>query len=163
VTVPRALRPVYEFLGTPRGNRLDAKVLRYSGHSPYSYLYGLEMSPGRRRATPYRPPLALTTIGRRTGRLHTVGLAYFDFDGEWVLVGSGGGSKAEPNWVRNVRENRAAWVHLHRRTTPVLAEVLDREAKQPFWSRITAKAPVFDKFQSEVDRDIPLVVLRPRG
>jgi deazaflavin-dependent oxidoreductase (nitroreductase family) len=163
MTVPRVVRPLYDFLGTPRGNRLDANVLRYSGHSPYSYLYGLEMSPGRRRATPYRPPLALTTIGRKSGRLHTVGLAYFEFDGEWVLVGSGGGSNVEPHWVRNSRANPAAWVHLHRRTTPVLAEVLDGDAKQPFWTRISKKAPIFDEFQASVDRDIPLVVLRPRG
>jgi F420H(2)-dependent quinone reductase len=163
MTVPRPVRPLLDFLGSPRGNRFDAKVLRVTGHSPYSYLFGLEMSPGRRRATPYRPPLALTTIGRRSGRLHTVGLAYFEFDGEWVLVGSAGGSPHEPHWVRNLRENRAAWVHLHRRTTPVLAEVLDGAQKEPLWQRVTAKAPIFDEFQAKVERDIPLVVLRPRS
>jgi deazaflavin-dependent oxidoreductase (nitroreductase family) len=78
------------------------------------------------------------------------------------VVGSAGGSNAEPHWVRNLRDNSAAWVHLHRRTTPVLADVLDGDAKRPIWQRITAKVPLYERFQSNVERDIPIVVLRPR-
>jgi deazaflavin-dependent oxidoreductase (nitroreductase family) len=81
----------------------------------------------------YRAPLALTTIGRRSGRFHTVGLAYYDEGDGWVVVGSAGGSEVEPHWVRNIRANPAAWVHLHRHTTPVLAHVLEGEAKRPLW------------------------------
>jgi deazaflavin-dependent oxidoreductase (nitroreductase family) len=163
MTVPRVVRPVMNYLGSPRGTRIDAKAIKYTGHSPYSVLFRLDM---RRRGTPpsspYRPPLALTTIGRRSGRLHIVGLAYYDIDDGWAVVGSAGGSATEPHWVRNVRANPAAFVHLHRRTTPVLAEVLDGAAKQPIWSMITAKVPLFAQFQANVSRDIPIVVLRPR-
>jgi F420H(2)-dependent quinone reductase len=163
MTVPRVARPLVEALGTPRGWRFDAKVVKYTGHSPYAYLYGMEMSPKMlRRAAPYRAPLALTTIGRRSGRLHTVGLAYYEVENVWAVVGSAGGSNTEPQWVRNLRADQTAWVHLHRRMTPVLAEVLDGEAKRSIWSQITAKAPLFDKFQSGVQRDIPIIVLRPR-
>src|SRR5262249_55144816 len=83
-----------------------------------------------------RPALALTTIGRRSGRLHTVALAYYDIDGAWAVVGSAGGSETEPQWVANLRADPVAWVHLHRRSTPVLAEVLDGEAKRPIWDTI---------------------------
>jgi hypothetical protein len=38
--------------------------------------------------------------------------------------------------------------------TPVIAEVLDGEAKRPIWNRIAAKAPLFDKFQSGAQRDL---------
>jgi deazaflavin-dependent oxidoreductase (nitroreductase family) len=149
-----------EFLGTPRGRRIDAQLVRYAGHSPYSYLYGLDLGSSSRR---YRPPLALTTIGRRSGRLHTVTLAYYEIDGAWAVVGSAGGSETEPHWVANVRADPAAWVHLHRRSTPVLAEVLDGDAKRPIWDAITARVPLFGSFQQGVRRDIPIVVLRPRG
>ena len=158
VALPEPLRPVMEFLGTPSGRRIDAQLVRYTGHSPYSYLYGLDLGSSAR----YRPPLALTTIGHRSGRLHTVALAYYDIDGAWAVVGSAGGSETEPHWVRNARANPAAWVHLNRRTTPVLAEVLDGEAKRPIWNRITERVPLFDSFQAGVQRDIPIVVLRPR-
>jgi hypothetical protein len=56
-----------------------------------------------------------------------------------------------------------AWVHLHRRSTPVLAEVLDGDAKRPIWDAITARVPLFGSFQEGVQRDIPIVVLRPRA
>ena len=107
--------------------------------------------------------LVLTTIGRRSGRLRTVALAYHDVDDAWAVVGSAGGSETEPQWVRNVRANPAAWVHLHRRATPVLAEVLDGEAKRPVWDTITERVPLFASFQAGVQRDIPIVVLTPRG
>jgi deazaflavin-dependent oxidoreductase (nitroreductase family) len=163
MTVPRIVRPLMTYLGSPRGAHVDAKAIRYTGHSPYSLLFRLDMRrPGTRPTSPYRPPLALTTIGRRSGRLHTVGLAYYDIDDGWAVVGSAGGSASEPHWVRNVRANPAAFVHLHRRMTPVLAEVLEGPAKQPIWSIITAKVPLFEQFQANVARDIPIVVLRPR-
>jgi deazaflavin-dependent oxidoreductase (nitroreductase family) len=154
------LRPVLGYLGTPRGRRVDAQVLRWTGHSPYSYLYGLDLGVAGRR---YRPPIALTTIGRRSGRLRTVALAYYDVDGAWAVVGSAGGSETEPQWVANLRADPAAWVHLRRRTTPVLAEVLEGEAKRPIWDEITGRVPLFGTFQEGVRRDIPIVVLRPRG
>ena len=164
MTVPRAVRPLMNFLGSPRGMRIDAQALKYTGHSPYSILFRLDMRrPGSPPSTPYRPPLALTTIGHRSGRLHTVGLAYYDIDDGWAVVGSAGGSAREPHWVRNVRANPAAFVHLHRRRTPVLAEVLEGVAKQPLWSMITTRVPLFEQFQASVARDIPIVVLRPRA
>ena len=163
MAIPAPARPVLEFLASPRGCRIDAQVLRVTGHSPYAYLYGIDMG---RRGWRYRAPLALTTIGRRTGRLHAVGLAYYDVEVEgaaaWAVVGSAGGSESEPHWVRNLRDNPVAWIHLHRRTTPVLAEVLDGEAKRPIWATITAQVPLFESFQAGVQRDIPVVVLRPR-
>jgi deazaflavin-dependent oxidoreductase (nitroreductase family) len=159
VSLPAPLRPAFTFLATPQGCRLDAKVVRFTGHSPFAYLYGRDMGQSGWR---YRAPLALTTIGRRSGRLHTVGLAYYDHERSWVVVGSAGGSEIEPHWVRNLRANPAAWVHLHRRLTPVQAQVLDGEAKGPSWKEITERVPLFDKFQASVDRDIPLVVLTPR-
>lgn len=159
MSLPAPARPLLEYLASPRGNRLDAQVLRFTGHSPYAYLYGMDMG---RKGWRYRAPLALTTIGRRSGRLHTVGLAYYAVDDGWAVVGSAGGSEVEPHWVRNARDNPVAWVHLHRRTTPVLATVLDGEAKRPIWEQITAAVPLFDSFQAHVTRDIPIVVLRPR-
>jgi F420H(2)-dependent quinone reductase len=166
VKLPGPARPVLEFFASPRGGRIDAQLLRLTGHSPYAYLYGMDMG---RRGWRYRAPLALTTIGRRSGRLRTVGLAYYDVDDDrgdgdaaWAVVGSAGGSEVEPHWVRNVRDNPVAWVHLHRRTTAVLAAVLDGDAKRPIWDAITAQVPLFDSFQAGVQRDIPVVVLRPR-
>jgi deazaflavin-dependent oxidoreductase (nitroreductase family) len=151
-------RRLLTWLGTPRGWRFDAKVLVLTGHSPYGYLYGKHL--GGSRAN-YRPPMALTTIGHRTGDRHTVALAYFSVDDGWAVVGSAHGSPTEPHWVRNLRANPVAWVRLGRHTTPVSATVLDGDDKLAIWHTITTRAPVFASFQDAVDRDIPIVVLRP--
>jgi F420H(2)-dependent quinone reductase len=157
--LPRGAQPLLNFLGSPRGRRLDARLIRVTGYSPYAYLYGMEMG---RKEWSYKPPLALTTIGWKSGRLHIAGLAYYEVDGTWALIGSAGGSEREPHWVRNLRANEAAWVSLHRHTTPVLATVLDGDAKQPIWKIITERQPLFATFQSRVQRDIPVIVLQPR-
>jgi deazaflavin-dependent oxidoreductase (nitroreductase family) len=152
-------RLLLSWLGTDRGRRFDSKVLDVTGHSPYSYLYGKDLGASRKN---YRPPMNLTTIGRRSGRRHTVALASFPMEGGWAVVGSAHGSVTEPHWVRNARANPAAWVRLARRTTPVTATVLDGAARAPVWAMITARAPLFDDFQAKVEREIPVVVLRPR-
>jgi deazaflavin-dependent oxidoreductase (nitroreductase family) len=148
-----------EFLGTRRGQHVDAKLVSLTGHSAYGYLYGRNMG-GKGRH--YRAPMSLTTIGHRSGALHTVALAYQVIDDGWAVVGSAGGSEIEPHWVRNARANPAAWVRLHRRTVPVSAAVLDGAAKKPIWDEITARVPLFGAFQDGVTRDIPVVVLRPK-
>jgi deazaflavin-dependent oxidoreductase (nitroreductase family) len=152
-------RLMLSWLGTPRGRRVDSRILDRTGHSPYSYLYGKDLGAKRNG---YRPPMNLTTIGHRSGMRHTVALAYFPIDEGWAVVGSAHGSPAEPHWVRNARANSAAWVRLNRQTTPVTATVLEGEERAPIWQMITTRAPLFNAFQAGVDREIAVVVLRPR-
>ncbi|HEY2303561.1 MAG TPA: nitroreductase/quinone reductase family protein [Acidimicrobiales bacterium] len=119
MTLRQPARSLLEFLGSQRGRHVDAKIVHVTGYSAYGYLCGKDTGrPGRPR-----PPMNLTTIGHRSGRLHTVALAYFPIDHGWAVVGWAGGSEREPHWVRNARANPAAWVRLHRRTTPVVATV----------------------------------------
>jgi deazaflavin-dependent oxidoreductase (nitroreductase family) len=158
MTLRQPERSLLGFLGTRPGHRLDTKLVHYTGYSAYGYLYGKDIG---RQGRP-KPPMNLTTIGHRSGRLHTVALAYFPIDDGWAVVGSAGGSEHEPHWVRNARANPAAWVRLRRRSVPVEATVLDGPAKKPIWDEITSRVPVFSSFQDGVTRDIPIVVLRPR-
>jgi deazaflavin-dependent oxidoreductase (nitroreductase family) len=166
IDLPLPLRPLVRFLGTPRGARIDAALVRRTGHSPYSYLYGLRRHRRWvRRAGPYKAPLALTTTGRRSGKRRTVALAYAAVPPHagWSVVGSNGGNPREPQWVRNLRADPEAWVHLHRRTIAVRAEILEGDAKRTLWDATVTRAPVFATFQAAVERDIPIVVLRPRS
>ncbi len=47
--------------------------------------------------------LLLTVPGRKTGTPHTVAVSYFEHNGGYLVTGSGGGMKSEPQWVRNLR------------------------------------------------------------
>ena len=154
MSLPAPARPLLDWMGGDRGRKLDAEIVRRTGHSLYGWLFA------RNIGVQYHAPLALTTIGHRSGRLHTIAIAYSTTpDGSIAVVGSAGGSEREPHWLRNLRANPAAWVHVARRTTPVRAVVLEGAAKQPLWDQSCARAPIFGEYQARVARDIPVVVL----
>jgi deazaflavin-dependent oxidoreductase (nitroreductase family) len=66
----------------------------------------------------------LTTIGRRTGKPHTIEI-WFARKDETLFLLSGGGASAD--WVRNLRKTRAVRVRIGSRTVPARA----REVKSP--------------------------------
>ena len=66
----------------------------------------------------------LTTVGRRTGKAHTIEIWFALRDGRLYLL-SGGGDRAD--WVRNLRKTRAVRVRVGTRTVAANA----REIKAP--------------------------------
>jgi hypothetical protein len=55
------------------------------------------------RARGGSPVLLLTVKGRSTGVPRTAPVSWFEHDGGYVVVGSGGGSAGDPQWFRNLR------------------------------------------------------------
>jgi deazaflavin-dependent oxidoreductase (nitroreductase family) len=156
MSLPAWAQPVYDFMAAPRGRKIDGKLVKFTGHSLFSYLFS------RNAGRSYRPPMALVTVGHRSGRLHTIAIAYSRRDdGVISVVGSAGGDEREPDWLRNLRANPTAWVFINRQETPVLATILEGDAKRAWWEVITARAPIFAEYQANCTRDIPVVVLRP--
>lgn len=163
MALAKPLQPLLRFMSTPRGTRVDVPIVRYTGRSLLGELLSRQMgrTPNRGgRAGASSGPMTLTTIGHRTGKLHTIAISYRSTpDGGIAIVGSAGGSPREPHWVRNARANPAAWVTINRRRIPVRAKVLEGADKYPLWDTITAAAPIFAEYQERAGRDIPLVVL----
>ena len=156
MSLPKVAQPLFDFMATPRGRKIDGRLVKTTGHSLFSFLFSRNM--GR----PYRPPMGLVTIGHRTGKLHTIAIAYSQRDdGVVSVVGSAGGSDREPDWVRNLRVNPNAWLFIGRKETPVLATILEGDAKKEWWNVITARAPIFAEYQAGTARDIPVVLFRP--
>ena len=156
MALPKAAEPLFKFMATRRGQHIDGRLVKTTGHSLFSFLFSRNM--GR----PYRPPMGLVTIGHRSGRLHTIAIAYSRRDDGIVsVVGSAGGADREPDWLRNLRKNPTAWLFIGREEIPVLATILEGEAKQPWWEVITKRAPIFAEYQAGCSRDIPVVVFRP--
>jgi len=155
MALPRAAAPLLRALGSERGRKLDARVVRFTGHSPYAALFA------RQIGSSYRRPIAVTTIGRRSGRRRTIAISYTELPDGFAIVASAGGSPREPHWLANLREDPVAWVHLGRREIPVRASILEGDAKQPLWDEICARVPLYADYQAKAGRDIPVVVLRP--
>src|SRR4029450_981847 len=49
------------------------------------------------------PVLLLTAPGRKTGTPHTAPVSYFEDQGSYVVTGTAGGRKQDPQWFRNLR------------------------------------------------------------
>jgi deazaflavin-dependent oxidoreductase (nitroreductase family) len=108
------------------------------------------------------PVVLLTTTGRKTGRPRPTILVSPVRNGDRVVVvASNGGAARHPDWYLNLRDHPEAEVVLGGRRRRVTARTATPEEKASLWTRITARAPAYARYQERTDRDIPVVVLEP--
>lgn len=105
--------------------------------------------------------VVLSTLGSRSGLERSSTVASFP-DGErtWLVVASMGGEARHPSWYVNLAKNPNR-VFLQVRGTrfrvrPASLHGADRAAA---WKRITGEAPNFAEYQTNTDREIPVVRL----
>ena len=100
-----------------RLRHLRARVLK-AGFQAHARLY--EASDGRIGAwvgPPYlgQPALLLTVTGRKSGLARTTPLVYFKDGDNYVVVGSDGAARRDPQWWKNLQENPQAIVRVGRK------------------------------------------------
>ncbi|WP_306359319.1 nitroreductase family deazaflavin-dependent oxidoreductase [Nocardia sp. CC227C] len=111
------------------------------------------------------PALELTTIGRKSGEPRRVMLTAPVVDGDTiVVVASRGGDPTHPAWFLNLRDNPEVEVSMRsgpRR--PMTARVADAAERAALWPRVVANFRGYADYQRKTSREIPLVLLTPRG
>jgi len=124
----------------------------------------LKISGGRiGRETLRMPVLELTTVGRKSGRPHSVMLTSPIQDRRAiVVVASRGGSGKSPAWFLNLRDNPEVQVAFpgqakQRRR----ARVASPEERARLWPLITANHRNYALYQTRTSRQIPVVLLDP--
>jgi deazaflavin-dependent oxidoreductase (nitroreductase family) len=108
------------------------------------------------------PVLMLTVKGRKSGNPFTVPVAYFPRDGGWVVVGSAGGDKDDPQWFRNLRAADSAVVELGNGRREVAVRVLEGPERDDAFRDVVAANPGFGKYEAKAGRPMPLALLTPR-
>ena len=110
------------------------------------------------------PVVALTTIGRKTGRPRTVMLTSpVQEAGVWVVVASRGGDDHHPAWFLNLRDHPDVEVRVQGAAPqPMRARVASAEERTRLWPQVTTAYPHYASYQEKTDREIPLVLLEPR-
>ena len=84
-------------------------------------------------------------------------------DGDnYVVVASNGGRDTPPAWWLNLRADPRAEIQVGRERIPVQGDLLGPAQKQEIWPRVTSFYEGWGHYQTLTDRDIPVVVLRPR-
>jgi deazaflavin-dependent oxidoreductase (nitroreductase family) len=110
------------------------------------------------------PVLELATVGRRTGRPRRTMLTAPIVEGErLVLVASYGGDDRHPAWFLNLRANPDCEVTMRGRTRAMRARVASPEERAALWPRVTRAYRGYALYQRRTRREIPLVILEPRG
>jgi deazaflavin-dependent oxidoreductase (nitroreductase family) len=108
------------------------------------------------------PTLLLTTTGRHSGERRTTPLIFGRDGDDYLIVGSVGGSPKHPGWYWNLQSDPSASIQVKGEHLDVVAQVASAEDKPRLWRIMNEVWPNYDVYQTRTDRDIPVVVLRPR-
>ena len=104
--------------------------------------------------------LVLSTIGRKSGKVHSNPVGYFEREGAYLVVASNGGADKDPAWFFNLKSNPKFNIQVMDKVLPVKAEITSGEKRAALWKSVVAEAPAFGKYEQSTTREIPLVLLR---
>ncbi|MBM7092591.1 nitroreductase family deazaflavin-dependent oxidoreductase [Streptomyces sp. SID9913] len=109
-----------------------------------------------------KPTLLLTTRGRRSGVLRRTGLIYGEDAGNYVVVGSNGGSDRHPHWYLNALAEPRVRVQVAAETFDAVAREAEGEERDRLWVAMAVIFPQYLSYRKQTGRRIPVVVLEPR-
>jgi deazaflavin-dependent oxidoreductase (nitroreductase family) len=104
--------------------------------------------------------LLLTTTGRISGRRSTVPLNYFPAGDELLVVASSYGLEVAPDWYHNLAANPLVRVQVLADTFDAVARTAGPEERARLWQRLVEVAPFYGRYQAQMRREIPLVLLK---
>lgn len=105
--------------------------------------------------------LALTTVGRKSGRRRTTMLSYTRDGDRLVIIGSRGGSPRDPDWWRNLEAHPEAEVQVGPSTLRVRASEAEGAERERLWAAAVASDRRYATYRRRTKRRIPVVVLEP--
>lgn len=105
------------------------------------------------------PVLLLTTRGHKTGKEHTIALAYVEDNGDYVIAAEGGESPHHPPWYVNLEKKPTATVQIMDREIQVRAETATPEERERLWPRILEMSPGLEEYQTHAKHEFPVVIL----
>ena len=89
-------------------------------------------------------------------------VAYFEHNGGYLVTGSAGGTKADPQWFRNLRATSHAHIEIGSQGQDLHARVTLPDERDQLWHDVVlARAPFFAKYEKKAGRTIPIAILTP--
>lgn len=105
--------------------------------------------------------LLLSVTGRKSGLTRTTPLVYFEDGGNYVVVGSDGAARRDPQWWKNLQENPQATIRVGRNKFPVSASLAAGAERARLWQIGIDILPAWAEYQTQTERILPVVVLTP--
>jgi deazaflavin-dependent oxidoreductase (nitroreductase family) len=108
--------------------------------------------------------LLLDHVGAKSDKKRTTPLLYFRDGGDVVIVASKGGFPKHPGWFHNLRANPDTTVQIGSERRSVHARVATPEERKRLWPKAVTTYHGYAGYQDRSrGREIPLVILEPRG
>ena len=107
--------------------------------------------------------LLLHHTGAKSGTERVNPLAYQPVDNGYAIFASKGGAPTNPDWYYNLLAHPDTVAEVGTQTIPVKARVLEGEDRNQIWSEQKRRAPGFAEYEKTAGREIPVVLLEPRG
>lgn len=111
---------------------------------------------------PTLPMLALTTVGRKTGKRRDTQLAYHRDGDDYLVVASAMGQERHPDWKYNLEAHPDVEVRVRGETFAARAERLSDDEKARLWPAIKRTIPQMNVYERRTDRNIAVFRLRRR-
>ncbi len=117
------------------------------------------------------PMLLLTNVGRKTGKQRVTPLLYVeDRDQDrasdrtrWVVIASNAGDDRHPAWWLNLQSHPDTTIQVGTAHHDVRARRATPEEGERIWPKLVATYGYYDAYRERAPRDIPVVILAPRG
>ena len=139
--------------------RLRARALK-AMFKAHAAIY--ERSDGRIGGWLGLPTLLLSVTGRKSGKIYSTPLAYFQDGDSYVVVGSDGAAKHDPQWWKNLQVDPMGAIRAGRQKLNVKATLATGAERERLWEIGKTINPMWSKYQTRTERELPVVVLRPR-
>jgi F420H(2)-dependent quinone reductase len=109
------------------------------------------------------PTLLLDHVGAKSGTKRTTPLTYARDGDAFVIVASKGGYPKNPAWFHNLRAHPDTTIQVGHSKRPVRARVANPEERKRLWPKVVETYGGYADYQRRTEREIPLVILEPRG
>jgi deazaflavin-dependent oxidoreductase (nitroreductase family) len=107
--------------------------------------------------------LLLDHVGAKSGIKRTSPLLYVADGEDLVIVASKGGYPKHPAWFHNLRAHPDTTVQVGREHRAVHARVATPAERERLWPLAVESYSGYADYQRKAEREIPMVILEPRG
>ena len=104
--------------------------------------------------------LLLHTIGAKSGAARVNPLAYFEDDGDLLIIASFAGAPSNPPWFYNLLANPTVELEVGSERYQAKASVVPEPLRSELYDRIASVAEAFAEYRDKTERVIPVVRLQ---
>jgi len=143
------LRPVTAFFA-PRAHQMDKALLRFTkGKFSITGLMGW-------------PIIEITTIGAKTGHLHTMPLIGVIDNEKIAIIASSFGREHNPGWYYNLKAHSECSVLFRGKTQKYTAREIHGNEYEKYWQMAVSYYKGYEKYKERAaPRHIPVMILEP--